>query len=79
MLICLPKPGVNGSPGWAVLVIEAIITTSLHGEFAIAGYNDSFDGYITNNHGASDTLVVKLDANGNKLWQKTFLAVRRRH
>jgi hypothetical protein len=42
------------------------------GGYIASGYTMSNDGEISGNHGASDALVVKIDANGNKKWSKLF-------
>jgi hypothetical protein len=42
------------------------------GKCVVAGSTFSNDGDITNNHGDSDYWVIKLDANGNMIWQKTL-------
>lgn len=42
------------------------------GGYIMAGQTQSANGDVSNNHGATDAWVVKLDKNGNKLWQKTF-------
>ena len=46
------------------------INTSDNG-FAIAGYNKSTDGDLTNNEGFEDVFILKLDTDGNILWQTT--------
>ncbi|GAB6286767.1 MAG: hypothetical protein STSR0009_29700 [Methanoregula sp.] len=40
------------------------------GGFIVAGYTKSTDGNVDGNHGSIDYWVVKLDRNGNILWQK---------
>ncbi|MBX7140061.1 MAG: T9SS type A sorting domain-containing protein [Chitinophagales bacterium] len=40
------------------------------GGFIIAGYSGSNDGDVSNNHGDVDVWLLKLDANGNLVWQK---------
>lgn len=42
------------------------------GSYIMAGQTDSNDGDVNYNHGNKDVWIVKLDKNGNKLWQKTF-------
>lgn len=42
------------------------------GGFIVAGNTSSNDGDVTGNHGHYDAWVVKLDANGNKQWAKTY-------
>jgi hypothetical protein len=42
------------------------------GGFLIAGTTQSTNGDVTSNAGNSDAWVVKLDANGNLVWQKTY-------
>jgi hypothetical protein len=41
------------------------------GDYIVSGYTDSIDGDITNNHGSYDGWLVKLDTNGNIIWQTT--------
>lgn len=50
---------------------EKIIQTQDSG-FAILGYSTSSDGHVTNNAGAQDYWLAKLDVNGNLLWQKSY-------
>ena len=42
------------------------------GGYIIAGQTTSTNGDITSNHGGTDAWLVKLDANGNKLWSRTY-------
>ncbi|MBT8309425.1 MAG: hypothetical protein HKO72_09820 [Flavobacteriaceae bacterium] len=42
------------------------------GTIALAGYSMSNDGDATNNEGFHDNWLVKLDSNGNFLWEKSF-------
>lgn len=42
------------------------------GNYLVAGFAQSVDGDITNNHGQKDAWLVKLDNSGNKLWSKCF-------
>lgn len=48
------------------------ITTSADGNFIIAGDTRSNDGNIANNNGAADLWLIKIDTNGNLLWEKTY-------
>lgn len=40
--------------------------------YIAVGYSSSNDGNIMENHGRKDLLLVKLDTNGNMLWQKNI-------
>jgi hypothetical protein len=42
------------------------------GGFIIAGNSDSNDGDVTGNHGDSDYWIVKLDSDGELIWQKSL-------
>lgn len=42
------------------------------GGYIVVGLSFSNDGDVTGNHGQDDYWVVKLDAKGNILWQKSF-------
>ena len=48
------------------------VQQTINGEYLIAGKTESNNGDITNNHGNKDWWVIKLQANGNLLWQKTY-------
>ncbi len=48
-----------------------IIATS-DGGFAVLGYANSADGDASTNAGAQDFWLIKLDASGNLIWQKSF-------
>jgi len=50
---------------------EAIKTTS-DGGFIITGYSRSNDEDVTTNNGFYDHWIVKLDANGDLIWEKSF-------
>lgn len=50
---------------------SSIIQTQ-DGGYAILGFSFSSDGDVTENGGLQDYWLVKLDANGNISWQKTF-------
>ncbi|PVW16341.1 T9SS type A sorting domain-containing protein [Marixanthomonas spongiae] len=42
------------------------------GGYFITGFSSSNDGDVTNNHGMKDIWVVKLNATGSIIWQKTY-------
>ena len=42
------------------------------GGYIVAGNSSSTDGDVTNNHGNYDYWVVKLDGNGNLMWQQSL-------
>ncbi|MDR1019720.1 MAG: hypothetical protein LBL73_03095, partial [Synergistaceae bacterium] len=42
------------------------------GGYIVAGLSDSNNGDITGNHGGDDYWIVKLDASGTKLWEKSL-------
>jgi len=42
------------------------------GGYIVAGWTESNDGDVKGNHGGSDFWIVKLDNQGNILWQKTL-------
>ena len=50
------------------------ITSSPDGGFLVVGYTASDEGDVSGNHtvGTWDVWVLKIDADGNKLWQKPF-------
>ncbi|WP_415329081.1 T9SS type A sorting domain-containing protein [Chryseobacterium sp. MMS23-Vi53] len=48
-----------------------ILQTTDNG-YIIAGHSQSTNGQITGNHGGYDAWIVKIDATGNILWQKSY-------
>ncbi|WP_223032555.1 hypothetical protein [Hanstruepera marina] len=50
---------------------NAIIQTQ-DGGYAILGYSSSSDGDVSENAGAQDYWIAKLDTNGNLVWQKSY-------
>jgi hypothetical protein len=48
------------------------IISTADGGYLLSGETNSTDGDIKLNHGASDLWLLKLDANGNVMWEKTF-------
>lgn len=72
------KLDANGNKIWSKLYggllnefLPTVIATS-DGGFLIAGSTDSNDGDVSGNHGDFDAWLLKIDADGNKLWSKTF-------
>lgn len=49
--------------------VTSLITTK-DGGYLIGGYTSSTDGDVSGNHGNSDAWVVKIDVDGNIIWQK---------
>jgi len=73
------KLNANGSVVWqktfggAMDDFNATVTACSDGGYAVVGYTESNNsGDVGINHGKQDLLVVKTDANGNKLWSKTI-------
>lgn len=58
--------------GGSALDVAAAVDETTDGSYIVAGLTYSNDFDVTNNHGADDYWVVKLDTGGNLLWQKTF-------
>lgn len=50
---------------------QAVIETP-DGGFIIVGTSESTEGDLTNNKGGVDGWIIKIDANGNVLWQKNL-------
>ncbi len=48
------------------------IIPSTDGGFLIAGSTFSSDGDVSSNHGSSDYWIIRIDGNGNLLWEKTY-------
>lgn len=48
------------------------ILTTADGGCLVAGLTTSSDGDVSANHGGYDTWLIKVDANGNKVWEKTY-------
>lgn len=42
------------------------------GSYYVAGTAESVDGHLTGNNGQEDYWLLKLDANGNLIWQKNY-------
>lgn len=58
--------------GGSATDIASSIKQTSDGGYIVAGTTDSTDGDVTGNHGGEDAWVVKLNASGTILWQKTF-------
>ena len=74
----LLKLDVNGDLEWSKTYGgskddkgQSVIQTS-DGGYAIVGYAMSDDGDGTNNEGFHDNWILRLDASGNILWEKSF-------
>lgn len=52
--------------------ISMSINPAVGGGYILAGQSNSNDGDVSGNHGGFDAWLVKVDDNGNKLWQKTY-------
>jgi hypothetical protein len=52
--------------------IARSIRQTADGGYIVAGYSKSTDGDVAGNHGRDDSWIVKLDAGGNFLWQKSL-------
>ncbi|MCY7411319.1 MAG: T9SS type A sorting domain-containing protein [Chitinophagales bacterium] len=48
------------------------IENTIDGGLIVVGESASNDGNATNNNGSSDYWILKLDVNGNLLWQKSY-------
>jgi len=48
------------------------ITQTADGGYVLAGWTESIDGDISFNHGSLDCWLVRLDPDGNLLWERTF-------
>lgn len=58
--------------GGSVTDIAAELKITPDGGFIICGNSDSNDGDVSGNHGSKDFWVIRLDGNGNLLWQKSY-------
>lgn len=57
--------GTNQDGAWSIIQLS-------DGSYVIAGSSMSNDGDVTVNHGLTDYWIVKINSNGNLLWQKSF-------
>jgi hypothetical protein len=60
-----------GGTGLEYIIFSSIVTTS-DGGYMLLGNTKSNDGDVSGNHGDTDFWLVKLDSNGNIMWQKTL-------
>jgi hypothetical protein len=74
----LLKVDANGNKVWEKTFggsgydYEAYITATTDGGYLLAGGTSSNDGDISGFHGGSDLVIFKLDASGNKIWNKIY-------
>lgn len=52
--------------------IATDVKQTTDGGYVVAGYSNSSDSLVSGNHGGNDFWIVKLDANGVQVWQKSF-------
>lgn len=48
------------------------VIESIDGNYIISGFTESTDGIVTDNKGAIDTWVIKIDRNGDFIWDRTL-------
>ncbi|UOK41500.1 MULTISPECIES: T9SS type A sorting domain-containing protein [Flavobacterium] len=76
--IYIHKLNANGIPQWYEIAggtgadIPYDIQQTVDGGYIVAGVTSSTDGDVTENHGGYDYWIVKFDASGGILWQKTL-------
>lgn len=58
--------------GGTNLDIANSVTAAEDGGYIIAGYTLSANGDVVGSHGNEDAWILKIDEQGNKLWQKTW-------
>jgi hypothetical protein len=72
------KIDVNGNLEWSKTFGGSYyeemndVQQTTNGEYLIVGETKSSNGDITNNYGNTDWWIIKLQANGNLQWQKTY-------
>lgn len=62
----------NRSIGGSSFDVSRSIKSTANNGFVIAGSSRSFDGDVSKNQGQNDAWIVKVDNNGNLLWEQTF-------
>lgn len=65
--------------GGTNMEVSAFMTNTLDGGYVLLGHTYSNDGDITGFKGLTDVWIVKADANGNKVWQKTIGGSKEEH
>ena len=76
--IMILKLDASGNKQWVKLLggtlndLPGRLITTADGGYALCGYSNSANGDISSNKGSFDYLLMKLDASGNKVWDKTF-------
>jgi len=76
--IIIIKLDASGNKQWAKVLGGTLhdycghLVTTTDGGYALCGYSTSSNGDISSNKGGFDYLLMKLDAAGNKVWDKTF-------
>jgi hypothetical protein len=60
-----------GGTGLEFIIFSSIVTTN-DGGYMLLGNTMSNDGNVNGNHGGIDFWLVKLDGNGDIMWQKTL-------
>ncbi|ESU25034.1 hypothetical protein FEDK69T_02230 [Flavobacterium enshiense DK69] len=76
--IYIHKLNANGIPQWYEIAGGSGADTpydmqqTVDGGYIVAGVTSSTDGDVTGNHGGYDYWVIKFDATGGILWQKTL-------
>lgn len=58
--------------GGSLMDVATSVIQTTDGNFVVAGYAASTNGDVTGNHGSRDYWILKIDATGNVLWQKTY-------
>ena len=72
------KIGINGNIEWQKCLggsdseIAFSIAQNNDNGFIVAGYSSSNDGDVSGNHGDEDYWIVRLNENGNIIWQKSL-------
>ncbi len=62
----------NRSIGGSSFDVSRSVKSTADNGFVIAGSSRSFDGDVSKNQGQNDAWIVKVDNNGNLLWEQTF-------
>jgi len=76
--IMLIKLDASGDKQWVKLLggslndLPGQIILTADGGYMLCGSSESKDGDISSNKGGFDYLLMKLDASGNKVWDKTY-------